>query len=484
MIKIQAKISPSYIFRGKIKSLPTPKKSGTITIFYNKDLSGLLIDFDENENKTESSFDIDSEYQFNIISKKSQGLNGYKAINMKPRMNYDKDLIKKKQIFKSQLIEIDQKNKIGKLKMPQEIKQSLITTKTKKVNDEEYVWCFQNDLNKFEIVNDRNLINHFNTLKMGQSISYEAKHKHNNDSSLLDAFFGALLSNTSSYIATKLSDNPPMIERKNKFTNKKLIIQKKPLSLLTNNMNEYITFQFSQCKGFKAMELNIGCILQFNIGINRDYNDDADDNNNNSNQCKYRAINIRIPLLTYRWQKFDSMNKKWRALGLNESIELETLYNPKHQLIEDIIRTDKEEKIRRIIRFKGKILDIDKESKRGKVRINYSKQYGKNIGIWFNFRDCKFNPNLLKIGDDVEYNLNAYRAVNVKLWLINYKWMEKTKDGTNNDDDDNWTHCSYHQCIEYEEKYNNNNNNNLKIDIGSNYYDEQRHLKVEHFLIE
>eukprot|EP01083_Nonionella_stella_P040804 110612_1 len=152
-----------------------------------------------------------------------------------------------------------------------------------------------------------------------------------------------------------------------------------------------------------------------------------------------------IPMLCYRWQR--ERHGKWRSVSRDESMKHEETYNKIHKEIQDVLYMNDGTAIRRITTFKGKVLEVDNASKRGKVQINYRKEYGDEIGIWFNFRDCKFNPNHLESGDYVEYRVEGNKAVRVLLCLIPYKWEYK-------DNQDKWKPFSYHECIEIEKQYN------------------------------
>ena len=229
----------------------------------------------------------------------------------------------------------------------------------------------------------------------------------------------------------------------------------------------WIPFNFKDCKGLNAFKLTAGCLLEFNVVRNRN---DLKENRNavalsESQHGEFRAVQIRIPFLFYRWQRFDAANKKWRALSRAKSVELEDAYNVKHGPLRKAIQTENGDQIRRITRFKGRVLKVDQSTNRGLVRINYSKEYGAGIGVWFNFRDCRFNAKCLRMGDDVEYKIRGHLAVNLKLWLIPYRWQFMRKQQNDSDDGNGgaeWDNLTYHQSIEMEAKYNKNGGDDCK----------------------
>eukprot|EP01084_Bolivina_argentea_P066706 121608_1 len=163
--------------------------------------------------------------------------------------------------------------------------------------------------------------------------------------------------------------------------------------------------------------------------------------------------------------KFSKLNNEFKTLTFREAKNIfDGRQNNKSEKQKKV-----SQRIRRITRFKGKILKIDTDRKSAQVRINYSKEYGKQIGVWFNFRDCNFNPHYLKINDDVEYNLRGNVAVNIKLWLIPFKYIYvkdyaklRFNNNDNNIDYDKWNEFTYHKCRELEEKFNPTGNDDCK----------------------
>ena len=227
--------------------------------------------------------------------------------------------------------------------------------------------------------------------------------------------------------------------------------------------SESLSFTFNDCRGFDLSKLNLQCILEYKIGVNRNYNQD-NDYGKSKGGSQYKAITVRIPMLYYQWQRFDESSKTWQGETRENTVLYEKKYNPHHKNTNDVIISETGHKLRRTVRFKGKILKIDTSTKRAQVQINYFKEYGKDIGVWFDFSDCNFNPYSLKIDDDVEYNLKGNSAKNVKLWLLPYKWIYKSKQAitSNNDDDENWKDFTYHQCKEMEQSYNINGDDDCK----------------------
>eukprot|EP01083_Nonionella_stella_P299638 1018731_1 len=211
-------------------------------------------------------------------------------------------------------------------------------------------------------------------------------------------------------------------------------------SIQENDASKYICFGFSDCQGFDATKLNNDCVLEYKIVRNEKY-DVAE-----SGVFPFKAIKVSVPMLCYRWQR--ERHGKWMSLSRECSIECEDAYNKEHKEIQDILYMNDSIAIRRITTFKRKVLFVDKASKRGQVQINYSEEYGDEIGIWFHFGDCGFNPNYLEPGDDVEYRVEGNKAVRILLWLIPYKWQYKDKN------QDKWKPFSYHECIQIEKQHN------------------------------
>eukprot|EP01083_Nonionella_stella_P222946 795087_1 len=206
---------------------------------------------------------------------------------------------------------------------------------------------------------------------------------------------------------------------------------------------KHICFAFSHCKGFYPTKLNKNCVLEYKIKKNEKYDVRVPE----GGVFPFKAVGVHIPMLDYRWER--STNGKWVSVSRQSSIKWEETYNKDHKEMQRILTLDDGTVVRRITTFKGKVLKVDKASKRGQVQINYREEYGKKIGIWFNFRDCGFKPNYLKLkpGDLVEYRVRGNNAVRVFLWLIPYKWIYKV-------DNNNWKEFSYHESIQIEKKYN------------------------------
>lgn len=193
-----------------------------------------------------------------------------------------------------------------------------------------------------------------------------------------------------------------------------------------------IAFKFGDCAidGAEVSELMRGCVLRYNVI-------------ENGNAGPYQAVNVRIPFLCHRWQRFDAAQRRWRALSRAESVDLEDRFNPKHGAMDGAISTENGDRIRRMARFKGMVLSVDQGARRGAVQMNYPEEYGPRMGLPFAFRDCQFNASALRVGDEVEYNVDGDRAVNVKLWLIPYRWQFMRKRDA---ELLRWNDFSYHEC--------------------------------------
>ena len=154
-----------------------------------------------------------------------------------------------------------------------------------------------------------------------------------------------------------------------------------------------ISFDFSDCVGMNVFKLKSKCMLEFRVTRN-----DHDDGK------EFKVIKVRIPYLAYRWQRFDVSSKEWHSLSRAKSVDLETQYTRKLGPSRTTHPAVNDDNIRRITRFKGKVLRIDQDKNCGLVQINYPDEYGEDIGIWFNFKDCKKLSDSIKVRDDVEYS--------------------------------------------------------------------------------
>jgi len=219
-----------------------------------------------------------------------------------------------------------------------------------------------------------------------------------------------------------------------------------------NQRGKVLSFALRDCAGMNLHKLSRGCMLRFKVERLPKGSGGAQDQ-----EAEFKAVNVRIPFLCHRWQRFDDRTKKWKALTRAQSVAFERKYDGAEQKYQEMtILTEKSGKIRRVTRFKGKVLVLDQNRKCGLVQMNYPEEYGAETGIWFKFRDCRFNHRVLRVGDTVEYNVRVRdrSAVRVMLWIVPYRWQfRRIRD---EGEASKWNDLTYHQSIEMENKYNPN----------------------------
>ena len=168
---------------------------------------------------------------------------------------------------------------------------------------------------------------------------------------------------------------------------------------------EYITFKVNP----SLFNVKEGCTLWYDAQWN------AESYLGQARQSEICAKRVRIPYLTFRWQRYDARSDEWRSLSSEESVDLENRYNAKDGDIEGAIVTKDGERFRRITRFKGKVLKLHHNGKVNKVQINYPDEYGDQVGVDCSVKDCQFRADQFRVGDYLEYGIRVSRAIDVSV---------------------------------------------------------------------
>eukprot|EP01083_Nonionella_stella_P185494 676508_1 len=383
-------------FKGKLIQMPTESKKGKMSIPYDKGfIPNLFVDVEPNILK-QLNLEHGVTYDFEITAN-GAGLPGFKAVNVRESIELDGEILN--QTYSSKVEEIDTVNRIVKLSIPSRLS---------------------------DVYNKR-------------FASKEERCKPEPEQSTPGGGPTAWACSLCTF------DNHPNVNHCAMCGTAKPQLHNVSTSEMRDDnddatkITKYICFEFSDCQGFDAKKLNKDCVLEYRIKMNEKY-DGA-----KGGAFPFQAIKVSIPMLHYRWQQQN--HGKWRRVSRDESMKHEETYNQDHKEIQDVLYMNDGTAIRRITIFKGKVLNVDNASKRGQVQINYPEEYGDEIGIWFHFRDCGFNPNYLEPGDLVEYRVQGNKAVRVLLWLIPYKWIYKDTS------DNKWRDFSYHESIQIEKQY-------------------------------
>eukprot|EP01083_Nonionella_stella_P236349 830195_1 len=141
-------------------------------------------------------------------------------------------------------------------------------------------------------------------------------------------------------------------------------------------------FNFADCNGFDAHFVTIGTRIEYETKYLY-------------KQSAYHAVKICLDLLKYQWLTQSSQTAVWESHGMNKSRELEAVHNTNKtkKTKRNDPRIDVPGHIR-MNRFHSKVIEL--RSKCGLVE---------DLAIWFDLKECKFDPKYLRKGDQISYEL-------------------------------------------------------------------------------
>eukprot|EP01083_Nonionella_stella_P032130 87917_1 len=205
-------------------------------------------------------------------------------------------------------------------------------------------------------------------------------------------------------------------------------------------------FNFADCNGFDAHFVTIGTRIEYETKYLY-------------KQSAYYAVKICLDLLKYQWLTQSSQTAVWESHGMNKSRELEAVHNTNKtkKTKRNDPRIDVPGHIR-MNRFHSKVIEL--RSKCGLVE---------DLAIWFDLKECKFDPKYLRKGDQISYELKKQMHPN-PLWkitrvrfanLIPFYWQVA------HPGNEQYFAVPFRQNFDLEKKYNPSTNTKVKPSVES-----------------